>query len=875
MATSIKIKTLPGARRSRSIELNPDGLTKGVKRWEASTSPAGGGRHTNYYGQERGEVSRYNRRMVLKGMRITQEDWHHIESWRDQGEPLSISPLWPEDTTVTVLPLGKPAPGEDPLQDFLISEKRSAVDFTRYSTRFHPVTGLPAPFHVPLYTDGWQGEQINVGDVINDEHFPSFEYRAYTDRDAADVGAITRFYLDPRFDVDVFWTTQFVMVQTKELDTNVFALAMVNAINSAGNYIDLETTDGGSALADVADFTHANRTSISNNLVADGDMSDSRTGSWADNGGADLIEKSKTENETGIQSLRVVGGGAAQGTLQELGDVPPDTEMVIWARISATMGRLLANGPVDLQIYNVDDAVNELTETPALVAFDTYTWFRYSVTIAAGGAGQKTIQLHVEQPDGDLAEWNVDRIEIYQSTVVNGGMEGDADGVYDGEDIVTTSNAATTTYAGVVCTDAAAWNLAQAKVGMYALESGGAYGRIVGVNDGADTVTVDAWENGPPVNGNDLEVRYAVAAGWGNSGCDVAADQLWQEVADTHGGSSAQGAIVDATSEGIITATNVFATDEWYLVGGHFKVASGDIVMKESVSGTTIVDGMSNATAAAYTFFARPFQAGGNRQMFIRTLGGGGEWLSDDIFAVRLPHLTTDGGPFDDAVYDLPEVLDPTTGFTVFGSWTPDVANTDTATLGVAAYFADISRHIFDVNYHIAVVWVTGLNAFRLQVVDAGGVVNTATVATTFSAGDKTYWAAKCGANPNGASKAWFKVGTAAPVTGTGANNTIPSGASRAWLRYGVDFTRPAHGSEGGITIINEALSDSDIEAILEIMAGDTGYEADLTLLNETYGIIYEIEPNGIRTWDTSGEHVTCDIALREVGRIGAFSNAY
>ncbi len=866
--TSFKLNTLPGARRSRSIELSKD-LTapERVRAWEANATPAGGGKHVNYFGQERGEVSRFNRRMVLRGVNVSQENWHHIQSWRDQGEPLALSPLWPADTVNTVLPLGKPAPGEDPLQDFLIADKRSAVDFERYSTRFHPITGLPAGFHVPLYTDGWKGEQINVGDVINDAHFPSFEYRAYIDRDAADVGSITRFYLDPRWDADVFWVGQLVMVQTRELDTNVNEIARVDAVNSAGNYLDLsQTTVADAVLTNTSDYTYANRTSVSNNLVPDGDQSDSGVGSYSTVADIELLEKTKTDNETGIQAVRFITDDAADGWSLSIGEVPEATEFAILARVRLDRGNFLLN------LWNVTEAANDLTEnwqaSGGIAPGDDYTWLRYTVQVS-GGAGQKEIQLRVVQTGATDSEGLIDRIEIYQNSAVNGGMAADADDMYEAElAAVTTSNAATTTYAGNVVSDAAAWDLSLAVVGEYAAESGGAYGRINNVNDGADQITVDAWINGPPVNGNACAVHFAVAPDWDERNIAPANDELWQDD-DSHSGDYAQGVGVNASGQGIDTPAAPFETDKWYLVGAYFKVASGAVTMEEDVSGDDIVSGIDGV---AYTFHSGIFRAGGNRGLMIRADGGAADWLVDDVMVVRIPNLaSTDGGPHDDAIYDLPEAL-PTTGFTMIGSFTPDIDHGD---YDMFATFLDVSRHFHDVFNMVRVYWFYTTNQFAFSITNGGATV-ASKIGTTWSAGDKVCWAAKCTGNPNGDSGVWVKVGTGATVTDDAINNTIPDGLSRAWLRYGYNFERQPRASIGNYIVINEAMADADIEAILETMAGDTGYEAELTLLEETYGIIYEIEPNGITPWHPAdGEYIKCDIALREIGRIGAFSNAY
>ena len=784
--TSFKLNTLPGARRSRSIELSKD-LTapERVKAWDASSRAAGGGKHVNYFGQERGEVSRFNRRMVLRGVNVSQENWHHLRSWRDQGEPLALSPLWPADTTLTVLPLGKPAPGEAPLQDFLIADKRSAVDFTRYSTRFHPDTGLPAGFHVPLYTDGWKGEQINVGDVINDAHFPSFEYRAYVDRDAADVGSITRVYLGPRYDADSFWVGQLVMVQTRELTTNKFEAARVDAINSASNYMDLSLIPAGDAvLTQTSDYTYANRTSVSNNLCPDGDMSDSGVGSWTDENTPELTEKSKTFRETGQQGFRIIGGGGAFGKKLTIGSFAAGTDLVVWCRVNVIRGV-----GFNLLLWNLTDGAAIINEATAVTGWQ---WMRFAGKVADGATDPSAVRLYLLQDGaGADTEFSVDRIEIYQNGVVNGGMEGP----YDNE--------------------------------------------------------------APQID---------VAPDWTAVGGPAAPGDTLSEDADEHGGEDAQGIDVDAGNKGVETdTTNVFVADNWYLVGAYFKVDSGEAMMRTETF-NVLLEGIDDA---AYTFHAALWPANINEGLMVESDGGAADFRVDDVFAVRLPHLLAadvEGGPFDDAFYDLPLPLD-TTAFTFYTVWNPGVANTEFASSVATLTLA--SRREPDLNERMQVFYAAGTFTFRTRAAGAGVDV---TVSKTFSAGDTIII---FGRYDGGDVDVWVKVGTDAVVTDADVGSAIGTGITRLFFRAN-SFMQMSRGAYSATTIINEALSDATILDMIGIIAGSSGYEAELTLLEETYGIIYEIEPNGITPWHPAdGEYIKCDIALREVGRIGAFSNAY
>ncbi len=886
--TSFKLNTLPGARRSRSIELSKD-LTapERVRAWEANATPAGGGKHTNYFGQEKGEVSRFNRRMVLRGVNVSQENWHHIQSWRDQGEPLAISPLWDGENTLTVLPLGKPAPGEVPLQDFLIADKRSEVDFTRYSTRFHPDTGLPAGFHIPLYTDCWQGENLDVRNVIDDDHFPSFEYRAYSDRDAADVGSITRVYLDPRWDADVFWVDQLVCIQTRELTTNIHEIARVDAINSAGNYMDLSKTPAGDAVLDgTADYSYANRTSVSSNICADGDMSDSGIGSWPERGAPLLAEKSKTRNETGTQCLRFISSGGDSGVEQVIGGIPAGTNLVIWLRYKAII-KTGANS-LEIQIRNSTDGVDLLNEDVDPVIGE-YTWFRYSYKVADGATDPSVIELWLTGAIADPDEVCIDRIEIYQNAVPNGGMEPLAADTYDAEGAaITTSTAANTTYAGNTCTDdglAGLWDLSDAAVGMIAVETGGAYGRINTVNDiglGANIV-VDAWVNGPPVNGNACAVHWAVAPSW-NEQIGAAPDQLWQDT-DEHGGGYSQGITGNIANEGIRTVTNVLdaiGDNNWALIAGWFKVSAGSARFRSDGGAVNILQGIDSA---AWEWWSTIYQIDpADTRLRVVADGINSTFLCDDICAVRLPCLTptTEGAAFDDAVYQIPGevgVVDgATTGAAIIGCWRPGVDNGD---LPDDAYLLDISRDTMDTQNRISLFYDKANTRIEMAITSGGANVNTNGGADTFSAGDRVFfalWIDDTGA-PNTETKVWTKVNQDAPVSGTNNASTLPNALSRIWIgRNGDNFGFPAMGSVtiAAIETPIGSVAVGDVEALLELMAGDTGYEAELTLLEETYGIIYEIEPNGITPWHPAdGEYIKCDIALREIGRIGAFSNAY
>ena len=860
----LKLCTLPGSPRARSIEINY-GLSdpEGVRSWEADSSPAGGGRYTNYYGQPRGEVSRYNRRMMLKGVKVAQENWHHIRSWRDQAEPLTLSPLWSRATagTVnTVLPLGKPAPGEGHLQDFLIADKRSEVDFTRYSRRFHPDTGEAVEFHVPLYTDGWKGEQANIGDVIHDTNFPSFEYRAYVDRDAVDVGSITRVYLDPRWDADKFIVGQLVCIQTRELSTNYFEIARVDAKSAANNYLDLsQTTVADAVCTNTSEYTFAQGTSISNNLCPDGDMSDSGVGTWSDRGAPILVEKTDTMNEIGTRALRVIGDGNDTGAEVILGEVPAGTDLVVMVRVDSQRGSA---------VVNLRDDTTGIDHTMG-AAVTGWQWIKYCVEINRGGAGQKEVHLQFFQSGVTEAEMIVQRVEIYENEQDNGGFEPEVGDTFDFGDNITPNSTDNTVYGAAQVQDTVGpWDLSLGIVGLIAVAAGGSYGRVSGVNDGTDTVTVDSWIGGIPANGELCNLRQAEAPGWNDQSMEpTTANYLTQDI-DSHSGTYAQGAIADQDSEGFTSAVSSLTSGEWYYIGSYLKMASGSVQYRETGGAAFSQFAFGDYLTYGIADTILRSTVGGTIQ--VKSTGGAAEWLTDDFWVIRLM-----GNPYENGEYDLPEQLD-TDGYTIFWTWVPDVANG--AYPAAAANNWTISRREFDATNRVFASYVPSTTTMQFtNTSTASGADNSDIATTTFSAGDKIHMAMKVDGG-TGAMKSWRKINQDAASTGTGAGATIAAGLTRLFLRAGPDdeYHFNCRGALSGITVVNEIMADADIEEVLEIMAGDTGYEQDLTLLEETYGIIYEIEPNGITPWHPAdGEYITCDIALREVGRIGAFRNAY
>lgn len=853
--TPITLTNLPGSDRMFNIPLNPSAQDYKVQSWSADTIDEDIKRSNLNGGVSTVEIVK-RKTLQLNNIIYTEATRRMIEALIGSREPITVNPPWIDATgseVLTYLSMQKT------LDDWREETTRKAIAFSRLSSRYNSISGRKTAFGDPHWEDAPRGKGISVSDVINDAHEPNYELRSYLTQDAADSGATTLITVTPEQAVlwDNYGSTvwpagnkAYLMISTEEEITNTFELALISAINTSTGLVTLVTTDGSAALAGTSDFTVDKRTYISSVLVSDSDMTDSQAqGSWADQTGPDLVEKSNSQQETGSRCLRVIGGAANAGVTQQLGELPAGTDCVVRARIK------VIRGTAQLVIRNTTGGVNDLTQGSS---DRDWAWEKYAFQVS--GAGQRGLALRFQQDGGAVdMELLVDRVFIYQNCVVNGQMEADTDDVYEPElPVVTASNAATTTYAGNVCADAAAWNLANAQIGMYALESGGAYGRIDAVNDGADTITVDAWINGPPVNGNACEVFNAVAPDWTQQVAE-AGDYFLQNDDDVHGGTYAQSIDVTASDEGIKTDANVFANGQWYMVDMFIKVASGTV---------KIIDGVANIktgiTDATYTAQPIVYEGVAARQMFIIADGAAAEWLQDDVMVVRLP-----GNPFEsENYYDMAEPVE-ITGFTQVIAYKPDVANT---ALTVDAFLSEISRRTWDNNAHISIYYDESTNRFRMDIDDT--VTTSVTINETFSAKDDIVVAARC--DDTGAAgdvKLWSKVGLGTLRTGVDNGADILPGLTRMWLgRTAADFDEPARGTVSSVLFVNEVLTDAQVEAIINAMSGA---DVDTNALTaETHGIEYEIRRGGVTTRSTAlgDEFRLADITLVELRRPAVFA---
>lgn len=352
------------------------------------------------------------------------------------------------------------------------------------------------------------------------------------------------------------------------------------------------------------------------------------------------------------------------------------------------------------------------------------------------------------------------------------------------------------------------------------------------------------------------EVVCDVAPGWDKLGTG-AGDSL-DESADEHGGDKAQYFdIVGGANRGIQTAVNVFTDGTWYLVGAFIKViVAGQVKIRES--GTNI---LTEITDASYTFQPAIYQGtGANKLEIVGTAGT--EFLADDIMLIKLM-----GNVFDDGYYDLSEPLS-TTGFTIAGLLSPDVANT---ALAVDAYLWQTSRRTNDTNNHAHLHYDKVNNRFEFFVI-SGGVAKNVTLSKTFTAGQAVRWAVRC---EDGVDMDLdVGIGTSAESNANTADAAmdIPDGLTRMWFRDGNSYSYQARGSIGCILIANEVLSDADLASWFDIMDGtDANGRA---LLEETHGIAYRIQSINMKSWSTArGDMFKGDINLIEVERVGSLAD--
>jgi len=843
--TPITLTNLPGSDRRFNVPLNAGPTPYVTRSWEADTIDEDI-RHSGLGGAVSVIKRRKRKTLTLKNMIVSRATRRLIEDLVDSRDPICVNPPWVDGTdTLTYLPLQKT------LSDMLAEKVRSEIAFERYSSRFNSVTGRRTAFGEPHYEDAPFGSGIHISDVINDSHAPSYELRSYLTQDAEDSGATTLIYVSPAQAVlwdnygSAVWPAgnkAFLMISNEEESSNAHELALISAINTTTGLVTLTSTDGTAALSNTANYTYAKRTYISSNLVSDGEMEDSGVGSWADTETPTLKEKSNTMQETGTRCIHIVGDGANDGLKQELGDIPANSNIVVWIRTKTITGTVRYQITNDAGMITYED-----------VASTEWTWLKNCCDV--GGAGQETITIYVYCADA-AAEFLVDRVYIFQNCVA-GGMEPASGDTYDMElAVVTTSAAATTTYVGNVVTDAAAWDLSNAKVGHIAKdETVGCYGRINTVNDAGDSVTVDAWVGGAPANGNACGVYNAVAPGWDQDDC-LAGDYLTQDT-DEHGGNYAQQCIVNATGKGIISAAVACADDHWFFVGSYLKIAGGsnDVDLR---AGTDLTVTATAAGAAAWTFFSGVALMKANRHIFFNSNGGAASWLCDDVMAIRLP-----GNPYDDAYYDLPEPVNNVDGFTGFLTWRPyftqgdlDGGDAEIFRMNQRTPIANARMALLYDN-DAAIVWFT-----------SDGVIDTSFITIAVATGDNFYIGFR--SKPT-ETKIYVKRNTDATQTHALASGGLAAGITRAWFHDPDTQEEATRGATSNVLLVNEELTDAQVEAIIDAFSGA---DADrLALLEETHGVLYEIRRGGVKVrGPAKGDEFRADIVLTELDRIGSIS---
>jgi len=353
----------------------------------------------------------------------------------------------------------------------------------------------------------------------------------------------------------------------------------------------------------------------------------------------------------------------------------------------------------------------------------------------------------------------------------------------------------------------------------------------------------------------DPDAPDEIAPSWGSQATESGDD--FTKSASEHGGASAQGIDVEEAAEGIKTdSASVYDDATWYWTGCHLKVTSGVATMNMSVDG----DVGGGVTANEWTLISECLLTTGSQRIKIMSDGGAANFLVDDCFAVKIP-----GNPFDDAYYDLPEPLS-TDGYTIFWTWMPDVANTgydqDAAIWTIARRVFASSDRVYSTYDESATTMVFSNTS------TASGNDQSNIASTTFNAKDKMFFAMKVDGG-TGAMKSWRKNGTGATSTGSGAGATIAAGLTRLWFRSGsgAEFHLSSRGTAACFIVVNEVMSDADIEAILDMFSG---VDADvLALQEETHGVLYRVAPGGVDVEPWQSDKFHGQVGLVEVDRVG------
>lgn len=764
-----------------------------------------------------------------------------LTEMQESRQDLCISPPWTE-AAVTFLGL------EEGLDDMREPLTRGSVDFSRSSARFNSVTGEKTPFNEPHFENGVVGKGLNISDVINDALTPSFEFKTYLTADAADAGGNTTLITIAPADAVLIddWKAandDVMVIATEDKTTDTHETFEIDSINTTTGVITASTVTGGAAsavLSGTSDYLIANRTYITNNLIADGQMEADGVGSWPKVSDAVAV-KDDADKETGIRSLRVIlpSAGNNKGVDQTVGTLQAFTEVAIFFRYKIIFGTwkfaMTAAGGVNI--------------TESLSGTD-WTDFRASWNVGASGLG---VDFKLLGDTTTFGQIKLDRAEVYINKC-RGSMEPDAGDTYDAEDAaITSSTGATTTFTANTAVDGTAWDLSLAVVGEIA-EADGKHGRINDVNDGTDTITVDSWIGGTPGDGNQCDIKFGVAPGWNEVDVDPANDELFQSETE-HGGDYAQGINVNAANEGIQTAAGTFIANTWFLVGAFFKVVSGEAYIREDGVGT-IIDSIDSAS---YTFWSAAYEASGvTEQLQVFSFGGAADFLVDDVMVIKLI-----GNPFDDAFFDH-EPLD-TTGFMIFGCWVPDES-----AAGYGATFQvllEASRRTYDGNNIYQIFYDPANTRFRFGTKVGGAAQQFANVTgQTVAAGSLVIWAVKKD-SVNGL-KAWFKIGSAAAGTGVNADTDMATGMTRSWLRGGDSFVFQGRGSLGCILIENTALVDADIVALIDRYSQDKWLNLITKIDGAFYRLRHDLTPYPAEPDKNFGSGTLAERGVSDGGRI-------
>ena len=124
-----------------------------------------------------------------------------------------------------------------------------------------------------------------------------------------------------------------------------------------------------------------------------------------------------------------------------------------------------------------------------------------------------------------------------------------------------------------------------------------------------------------------------VAPGWAKAGVETDGTDTLDESADAHSGGKSQLINVANSDEGIVSDGNCFTANKWHLITMWIKATAGNVRINNNNS---TIDFTITSPGAAWTRYSFVGFSTAANIVFIRSVGGGANFLVDDVSVCQL-----------------------------------------------------------------------------------------------------------------------------------------------------------------------------------------------------------------------------------------------